>query len=185
MKRFAAVLVLVSAMCVSVFAQSLVDEIIKIKQIKLLESTREDVGKVLAAYQGKYDEVRLTETFTSAKIAVEVTYTTGICADDSPDVGAWNVGRGKVDFIDISFREPVKFADLNYKPSDFRKERLVADGKEGFIYHDKSLGIVFILEGEKITSMFFTPSKNQISLLCKNKESKTLRDFYSRETYLP
>lgn len=172
-------------MCGGAFAQSLSAEIDKIKQIKLLESTREEIEKILAGYKGSYDAVRLTETFTSAKIDIEVTYTTGICSDDSPDVGAWNVGKGKVDFIDVTFKEPVKFADLNYKLSDFRKERLVGDGKEGFVYHDKSIGIVFIVEGEKITSMFFTPSKRQTSLLCKNKESKTLRDYYSRDTYLP
>jgi hypothetical protein len=185
MKRITIFLFLLSAMCINVFAQKASDEVNKIKQIKLLESTREDVKKILGGYKADYDAPARLETFSSEKIEIEVSYTTGICSDKSSDADEWNVGDGKVEFIDISFKDAVKFEELSFKASDFRKERLIIDGNESFIYHDKSKGIVLMVEEGKIASIFLIPSTNQTTLLCKNEKSKILREFYSRETYFP
>jgi hypothetical protein len=184
MKRISAFLFLLLIMGINAFAQSLSSELDIIKQIKQLESTHEDVKKILASYKvGKYDEPNHSETFSSEKIEIEVSYSTGNCSDDSNDADEWNIEKGRVEFIDISFNDAVNFKDLRYDISAFRKERIFADKKEGFVYHDKSKGIAFLVENEKITSIFLIPSTNQSFLLCKNEKSKRLKEFYSRENY--
>ena len=180
MQRIAAFLFLIAIICTSAFAQTLSAELDKIKQIKLLESTREDVERILSGYKGKHYAVGLSQTFSSKKIEIEVSYTRGDCPDG---VDKWNIEKGKVDFIDISFNDPVKFEDLKYNASDFRKERMPVDKEDAFVYHDKNKGIVFLVEKEKLTSIFLMPSRSQSSLLCNSEESKKLKEFYSRESY--
>ncbi len=184
MKRICIFSFLLLAMSINALAQSLSGEFDKIKQIKLLESSREDVKRILADYKlGKYDELHHSETFSSERIEIEVFYSTGNCSDNSFDADQWNVEKEKVEFIDISFNDSINFKDLKYNISTLRKERLLADKKEGFVYHDKSKGIAFLVENEKIISIFLIPSIDQSLLLCKNEKSKILKEFYSRENY--
>ena len=186
MKKVIAFLFCFSAICVSVSAQSLSYELNKIREIKLLESTRDDVKRILSEYKSdkeNTDERGFSETFSFKKIEVEVTYTTGDCSDDADDTDEWNVKKGKVKSIEISFSDPIKFEDLQLNAVDFLKEQKLANREDDFVYHDKDKGISLFVNEEKIQSIYLFPVKKQKSLLCKNEEATMFREFYSTESY--
>ena len=107
------VILFILAFCNFTFAQSLTFNLDKIKQIEMLESTRDDVKRILSGYKAENDdEPDYSETFSSEKIDVEITYTTGDCSDDADDTDEWKVAKGKVKFIEISFNDPVNFEEL-------------------------------------------------------------------------
>ena len=172
---------------IPIFAQSLTFELDKIRQIKMLESTRDDVKRILSGYKSDVaendDEPDYSETFSSEKIDVEISYTTGDCSDDADDTDEWKVAKGKVKFIEISFNDSVKFEELILKTSDFQKEQRYADREDDFVYHDKDKGIAFIVDEDGINEIHLFPVKKQSTLLCKNEEAENFKTFYSKESY--
>ena len=181
MKKFFASLFFISLMCVSAFAQSLTFELDKIRQIKMLESTRDDVKRILSGYKSDVaendDEPDYSETFSSEKLDIEVSYTTGDCSDDADDTDEWKVAKGRVKFIEISFNDSVKFEELLLNASDFQKEQRYANIEDDFVYHDKDKGIAFIVDEDGIGTIHLFPVKKQSSLLCKNEEAEEPQNF--------
>jgi len=187
MKNITTFLFLISAMCISAFTQSLSYELDKIREIKMLESTRGDVRRILAGYKSddEYDESD-SETFSSEKMNVEVSYTTGDCSDDSDDMDEWNVAKGKIKSIKISFDDIddyFNFEDFQYDISSLQKEQRYADIEDYFVYHDKDKGIAFFVNEKGIDKIWIFPVSKQSSLLCKNEEAEKLKEFYSTKSY--
>ena len=182
---FAALLLTIN---ITAFAQSLAFELDRIRQIKLLESSRDDVRRILYDYKldsaEKDDEPSYSQDFSSEKLDIEISYTTGDCSDDADDTDEWKVAKGKVKFIEISFNDSVKFDELLLNASDFQKEQRYANIEGDFVYHDKEKGIAFMINEGEISAIHLFPVKKQSSLLCKNEEAENLTTFYSKESYL-
>ena len=71
---FTTLILTLSGFC---FAQSRLPELDKAKEIKLLESTREDAKKILASYKSDDEDA---EMFTAENADIEISYSTD-CSD--------------------------------------------------------------------------------------------------------
>ena len=190
MRRILPILFLISTMCGLVSAQSFLVELNKIRKIKLLESTRQDVKKILADYKSDEDEgtdkkakkaeLVYFETFSSKIADIEIEYVEGKCSDDDDE---WNGPEGKVKSIKILLDKPVKFADFNFDFSDFRKEQKYANVEDLFVYHNKNLGIAFEVSDGEIQTVHLFPTNSYYSYLCENEEAEELREFYLTESF--
>lgn len=180
-------------------AQTPRDAIKKIKEIKLLESTRDDVQRAFVNYEADdYDFQEHSQEFFSDDVTVEVSYSSGKCqentakgeddeeAESRDDVAEiWNVAEWKATKIVVDFDEAVKIEDVGFNLSEFKKQKRFPDDDEetedeesgdeesdSFIYHSKSLGIALIGDGKEIEKIIFYPSKSSHSKLCDNEKAK-------------
>jgi hypothetical protein len=175
-------------MCGATFAQSRLPEFNKAKEIKMLESTHEDVKKILADFKldnedKNEDEQSSSQDFSTENADIEITYSSGGCSDDADNTDEWNVGKGKVTFVEISFNEPFRFKKLKYDVSSFRKEQKYANVEDLYVYHNKDLGIAFEVNDGKIETIHLFPTNSYYSSLCENEETEELKEFYSKESY--
>lgn len=169
---------------INAFAQSRIPEFEKARQIKLLESTRPDVKKILKGYEyDKSEDEDLTQTFSTKNADVEITFSSGDCSDDADDTDKWNVPKGKVTKIEISLNEPVKLKNFKFDFSDFQKEQKFHDIEDLYVYHNKNLGIAFDVNDGKIETIYFFPTRSFYASLCENEESEELKEFYSTESF--
>lgn len=169
---------------VTIFAQSLSHELDKIREIKLLEATRNDVKRILIGYKSDdKDEESSSETISSEKINIEVSYTTGYCSGDEDYADEWNVPKGKVKLIEITFEDSVTLKDLQLDVSGFRKEQTYVNVEDEFFYHNKDLGIAIEINDERVEKILLLPVIKQSRLLCQNEEAENLRKMYPSESF--
>lgn len=152
-------------------AQSPFPELDKIKQIKLLESTREDVQKIFK----DIDEGSFEGQYSTDNLTIRIFYSGGDCSDEGNDV--WNVPEGKVTEIFVSLDESVKPKDLKINLS--KLERLKRDeeadeGDDDLIYYDKEKGISYRVSEGEIEYIKFIPLEKNYPALCNNE---TVRQF--------
>ena len=187
MKNFLLFAILLLTININAFAQSPSYELDKIREIKMLESTRGDVRRILASYKSDDESGESNwETFSSEKMDVEVEYTTGDCSDDSDDTDEWEVAKGAVKSIEISFDnidDYFSFEDFKYNVSSLQKEQRYADIENKFVYHDKDKGIAFFVNENEVDKIRIFPVSKQSSMLCKNEEAEELKEFYSTTSY--
>lgn len=161
-----------------VYAQSSFIELNEIKQIKLLESSREDVEKIFAGYSFVFSDVaHHSQLFTTKTAYVDISYSTGNCSDNSE---IWNVSEWKVTTIEISPKNPIEVKDIEFDFSKFRKERHYINKSDSYVYHKKDLGIAFEIDKNQIQKIFLFPSKINPSFFCDNK---TARKFISNKSW--
>lgn len=189
MKNIFLFAVLFLSVNITVFAQSLAYELDKIREIKMLESTRDNVEKILTGYKADKDDEddnSNSQTFSSDKMEIEVSYTTGDCSGEEDDADEWNVSKGKVKQIEITFNDSVELKDLQYDLSDFKKEQKYANVEDEFLYHTIDLGISIEVEENQIEKILIIPALKQSSLLCKDEENddaEELRKAYSNKSF--
>lgn len=179
MKNFIIFAILTLALSGFTFAQSKLPELEKAKQIKLLESTREDVRKILKDYKSIDDDA---DWFEGKNADIDITYTDEDCNDEDSEE-LWNVPEGRVKFIEISLNSDsaeLKIEDLGFNISNFKKEQEYSNVEDQFIYHNKNFGIAFRIEEDQIEEIFFFPSNSYKSLLCDNEAAK---EFYSSDSW--
>lgn len=180
MKKIIAFLFLVSAMCISAFAQPLISEFNKAKELKLLESTREDVKRILADYEHDTDEDEDYKQYFSTKNAeVKITLASGDCSDGSE---YWNVPKWTVTKIQITLENAINLKDFNFDFSSYKKEIEDEESPETFNYHDKDAGILFAVNENEIEEVIIYPTKSKINFLCDNESTSELisgeKDFF-------
>jgi hypothetical protein len=176
MKKIIAYLFIISAMCSSAFAQSRLSEFVKAKEIKLLESTRDDVKRILADYESNDSDA---ESFSTENADIKISYSTGNCSNDD-NSERWNIPKGKVKFIKISFNNSIKIKDIRLDFSNFQKERKYDDIDDLYIYRNKNLGIAFEVNENEVETIFLFPPISNYSLLCNNETGK---EFYLSERW--
>ncbi len=165
---------LFSAMCSFAFAKMPFPEFDKVKEIKLLESTREDVKKILADYEhDDSDDEDYKQYFSTKNAEIEVTFSSEDCSNDSE---YWNVSEWIVTKIKITPKDTLKNKDFNF--SNFKKEVPDEESPELYTYHDEKSGIVFEIDEEEIQKIILYPPKSKNSFLCSNE--KTL-EVYSNQ----
>lgn len=178
MKKIFAIVFFISAMCGFAIAQSRLPEFEKVKKIKLLESTREDVKRILAGYKTVDKDA---DWFEGKNADIDITYTQGDCSEEDSEE-MWNVPEGRVKFIEISLNNSgkLKIENLGFNISNFQKEQELLNVKDQFIYHNKSFGIAFRIDEGEVEEIFLFPSNSYKSLLCDNEAA---REFYSNKSW--
>ena len=195
MKKIIFSTILVLAWCGFAFAQTPREIIEKVREIKLLESSRDDVHRVLINYEtDDYDYEEHSQDFSNDSADIEVSYSSGKCQENAADeddksrddvAEIWNVGEWKATKVAIEFDEAIKAEDVGFDLSDFKKQKRFSDDEDSnneenaddknsgsFIYHSKNLGIALVgYEGE-IRKVIFYPSKDSHSKLCGNDKAK-------------
>lgn len=158
---------LFSAMCGFAFAKTPLPELDKAKEIKLLESTREDVKKILADYeQDDSDDEDYKQYFSTKNAEIEVTFSSGDCSEDS---AYWNVSEWVVTKIKITPEDAIKSKNFNF--SNFKKEVKDEESPEFYTYHDEKSGIVFEIDEEEIQKIILYPPKSKNGFLCSNEKT--------------
>lgn len=167
-------------MCSFTFAQSPRFNLKKVKEIKLLESNRDDVMKILAndslviynGFNGSYEQV-----FSRENEMIKVSYSNGKCSSDSErdyDYEDWNIPEWKVTKITVTPKDFIPIKDIGIDYSKFRKEkeRLYENRKKAYAYHSKDFGIAIEVYGDTVETIYFVPQKKDYSLLCNSEEVK-------------
>jgi hypothetical protein len=201
MKKFIVSTIFILAAFSFALAQTSLDAIEKAKEIRLLESNRDDVQRVFVNYESDdYDFEELLQKFYSDSATVKVSYSSGKCRADvvkgedneeeessEDDVAEiWNVGKWKATKIVIEFDETLKIEDIGFNLSEFKKQKRFPDDEDensdadenededsdSFIYHSKNLGIALIGDKKEIEKIIFYPSKGSYSKLCDNEKAK-------------
>lgn len=179
MKKIITFIVFSLAMCGFAVAKSPFAEFEKVREIKLLESSREDVKRILADYEhNKDDDEFYEQSFSTKNAEIEITYSSGDCSDSSQ---YWNVAEWIVIKIEISPDNPLKVKNIKFDFSNFTKEIEDEEVPEDYIYQDENSGIVFKIIDNEIKKIILFPSKNITYLLCENEKTKEIS---SNETRL-
>ena len=168
MKRIISLIVFGLAMCGFAFAQSSLAELEKVKEIKFLKTTREDVKKILADYNlDATDDSRRVDKFSTTNTRIEITYSNGNCSDKW---AKWNVPEWTVTEIKISPEIFIRYKDLSFDYSKFQKEKKFDNFPDEYIYHNKNLGIAVDVKENKIYEIVYFPSKYNYPSLCNKEE---------------
>lgn len=168
------------AVCGSVFAQSPQDLLNRAREIKVLESDRHDVRRILHDLDPTDDEGHF-QRFSNDKGDIEVTYASGACSDDADEEEEseiWKVEEWRVVKIEISLDESIEPKDLGFDLSQFTKEQKFANDPDSFVYHDKARGMAFETSEGDIETIFLFPPYKRSKFLCSNNKA-----FYSRKSW--
>jgi hypothetical protein len=176
MKKFIVCIIFCLTAGSFVFAQSPLDILNKVKEIKFLESTREDVEKILASKASDAGK-NVSEYYPARHMKIYVEYSSGDCSDWDEN---WHVTAGKAKRIKIIFNKSVSSEYLAVDLSTLKKEQIFMDSTDYFIYHNKGAGIGYEVYKSRIRSISLLPSKESYSFFCKNKKADK---FYSRENW--
>lgn len=186
MKKIIVSTIFILAVCGFAFAQTPHDAIEKVKEIKLLESTRDDVQRAFINYESDdYDFEEHSQEFFSDVADIKVSYSSGKCQENAADededeeyrndvAEIWNVVEWKATKIVIDFDESVKIEDVGFNLSEFKKQKRFPDDEESdlFVYHSKNSGIALIGDEQEIEKIIFYPPKGSHSKLCDNEKAK-------------
>ncbi len=171
MKKVIISVVFCLVLWIPAFAQNTFPELDKIKQIKLLESTREDVKRIF----GEYDEDSEGGEYSTDNMTIRIFYSSGDCSDDGGD---WNVAEGRVTEIFVSIDVSIKPKDLKINLS--KLERLKRDEDDNdddadYLYYDKEKGISYRLSEDEISSIKFIPPEKNYPTLCNNENVRQFK----------
>lgn len=185
MKKFIISLLFCLAMCSIAVAQTSLPELDKIKQIKLLESTRDDVKRIFSAFEFEDDEdgEDQIDIIYTDHLAIRFSYALGNCSDEDDE--EWNVAKGKVTEISLFINDPDESPELKIDLSKLERiDRYKPDEDEDpddFVYLDKNENVSYGLSDGKINTVMFTPGEKDFPSLCNNE---TVREFASNKEWL-
>lgn len=181
MKKIVFLIIFNLIICSSSFAQSPLPELEKVKEIKLLKSTRDDVQKILADYKLEdSDDSRHSQRFSTTNANIDVEYSSGQCTDKWDD---WNIAEWKATKIEISPRDSFSLDDLKnvgIKYSKFQREKSFINIPRRYVYHDKNSGTAFEIRDNDVLTIYLFPPKQFSLPLCDNAERKK---FYSIKSW--
>ena len=185
MKKLVACVVFCLALSVCAASQSKFPELEKVKKIKLLESTREDVKRIF----GDDDEDSEADNYSTDDIGIEFSYSEGECSEDSEE--EWNVPEGKVTRILVRFDGTVTPQDLKLDLSKFERITEFEDEEEDdeeeitdYIYYDKDKGVGYEISNGEVDKIKFVPAIENYPALCRvnnPKEYKTAKEWFIKE----
>jgi hypothetical protein len=153
---------------------SFLSDLEKVKNIKLLESNREEVRKLFAGYEKSniFKNSEYNDVFYSSDASFEFSYSEGKCQFDDSDQyesSEWNVQSVKISPIDSI--DPKEFGiDL----TKFRKEQMYKNVPDLYVYYDKDSGISFRTSQGKIDEINFFPQQKYNFLMCDKERAKIL-----------
>lgn len=183
MNRLPIVLLFILSLAGLTLGQSYRDAVAKVREIKLLESTREDVLRILGAYNtsGINDHY---QRYYDDNIDISIDFSDGTCSDDPEDDDdsiIWNVSEWKATRIEIELSEGMAVKDSGFDLSKLKKEQMYRDSPNLHIYHDKARGLAIETGEDGIYKIIFFPPSSSSKKLCE--DSTAAVKFYSRESW--
>ena len=190
MKKIIISVVFCLVLWIPAFAQNAFPEFDKIKQIQLLESTRDDVKRVFsdltndfADMQDEQDEDVINDQFSRENIVIRFSYSLGNCSEDDDE--EWNVAKGKVTEINVFIRNSDESPEIKIDLTKLERiNRYKPDEEEDpddFIYFDKEKNVSYGLSDGKINTIKFMPAEKDFPALCSNE---TVRKFATNKDWL-
>lgn len=155
---------------VPAFSQSLKKELEKAKQIKLLESTREDVRRILADFEHDAEDDSYIQEFTNKN--VEIAVTLSLSADCDNPRSNWKVVKGIATKITLKPTAGLKIKEFDF--TNFSKETNDEENPDDYFYHNENEGISFEIEKGKIIEITLYPPKSKIGFLCENAMTENI-----------
>ena len=166
-----------------VYGQSHLEVLDKVRQIKLLESTRDDVRRILAGLVSTEDNEHL-QVYSNEKVSIWVDYADGTCTadpdDDDPST-IWKVRDWTVTRIKVEFEEELTVKDLGIDISRLKQEQMYRESPHLNILHDRSRGIAIETSEDIVNELVFFPSGIHAKKLCT--EAKNAIAFYKRDSW--
>lgn len=182
MLSFVSFLILsISGIAVAQFPQTTLE---KVRQIRLLESTREDVKRILYDYEASDDDDHVQEFSKDNDVDIEIFYSSGTCTEDPDDddaSGMWKVKEWKAIRIEIDLTNSIKPEDIGFDLSKFTKEQRYANVPDSYIQHHKSLRAAFEGDEDGISRIILFPPMGSKKKLCS--KSETAKKFYQVESW--
>lgn len=188
MKKFIILIVFILLTHNAAFAQSMLVELDKFKEIKILESTRDDVRRIFAGYEFKNNNLsEYREWFNTPNVSIEFAYSRGKC--DSEDTNGYDASEWKVEFVHITLKNTIKFEDIKpslagfgAKSATYKKEKKYIND-DIYVFHNKDLGIGLEINENRVQEIIFIAPKRYYSLICDKKIAKRLsstKSFFTR-----
>lgn len=155
----------------------------QVRQIKLLDTSRGDVRKLMHEYvlESEDDE---SDRYSNFGADIKVYFSSGSCADDPEEDDPsqiWKVQAGNATRIELSFEDEISVKDLGLDFTKLMKEQRYNYSENLLIYHDKRSGVAVEIGGEEVHNIFLFPGMPAAKSLCK--ESVTAKQFYERESW--
>jgi len=181
-------LFLIFLLSIPAFAKTSIPAFEKARQIKLLESTREDARRIFADLKTandrkKYKDDENVEFIYTKDVRIEISYTSGECADEAEDTDEWKIGEGKAKYIEIFPQNSISTYEWDFDTSDFLQDRRFYDDFDNLTHYDKNAGISFETEYGEIKVIRFFPSDIYRNELCQNEKAAEMKDFYERKVF--
>ena len=189
MKKIFILIIFGLVMCSLVSAQSRLPELDKVKEIKLLESNRDDVRRIFAGYKFRnYNLSDYRDSVYTKDAEVEFSYSEGKCEDEGTD--GVNVVEGRVSYVEISLKKTIKLKDIENQITEFggelstyRKEKMYVNENDSYMLHNKDLGIGLKLYNGRVEEVTFILPKKYYSLICNAEIARrltTTKSFFTR-----
>lgn len=146
----------------------------KIKKIKLLESNRDEVGKLFVGYEEskKIINSEHTETYFTGDGWFEFTYSEGKCDFDDKD--GYESAEWNVESVKISPVNSINPKDYGINLAQYKKEQVYKNVSDLYVYYDKDLGISFQGFDGELNEINFFPAQKYNSLMCHKERAKIL-----------
>jgi hypothetical protein len=142
----------------------------RIKQIKLLETKRSEVEKLLrpvATVEGLKGAVGTDVDYkVDRNVSVSVLYSNGYCSPNS--VYGYDVEKDTVIQIDIALRKPLEISRFGFDLSRFEKVE-IEDVIGLFTYTNEEDGQRFSGSSTKLQKIVLSPFRKQEILACENR----------------
>lgn len=183
MHRSLFVLALVLAAHGLVVGQTPLDALGRVQEIKLLESDRDDVRRLLADYVVDDDDGHF-QRFSLGDLSIRVFYSSGNCSEDPEDDDAseiWKIAEWKVTRVEVEPAEAFAPESVNLDLKGFIKEQQYAEVSRLHTQHNKKLGIAFETNEDGIYEIILFPPSGNEKRLCKNSE--LAKKFYSTDSW--
>jgi len=129
MKRGLFLVIFFLAICVGARAQPPIAEWAKVKEIRLLESTREHIMALFAAESFSSWRYEYSESFFAKDSVIKVSYSNGTC---SGALQEWNVAEWVVTEIVVTPKSLIRVANVGIDVRSFLKERTDPQRKQIF-----------------------------------------------------
>jgi hypothetical protein len=173
MKRIISILFFVLVCWSFVFAQFQMPEIDRVKEIKLLESDRFDVQRILYDFESdSWNDSDHSQRLSTENFSIEISYSTGNCNGDNEEI--WGVPEWKVTQIEIRpDEEPIPVKSLGFDISPLEKEREYVDIPDSYIYYRKDKSAAFEVYKNKVKRIYLLPSKHSNAHMCNNETAET------------
>ena len=141
----------------------------KVRQIKLLQSNRADVKRLLKGLEYEQGD-DFDDRFSSPDTEIGIQYSSGECATDAYDdwdkSKIWKSGSWLVTLVRIEFSDPVEFKQLGVNVRGLKQDRRYDDDLHSFVLFNMSSGIAFELYKDGVNRISLFPGSGSSKQLC-------------------
>ncbi len=149
------------------FSQKKLPELEKVKQIKVLQSTREDVKRILNDFKNDDDDEREL-TFSNDNASIDIKFWGGGCREGD---GIWSVPSNVVTSVAIFPENEIELKDVDFSDSKFKKEKIKKEYSKDYDLHDEQAGLLVKVLDSEIYKIIFYPPKSKNGFLCSDEST--------------